>query len=136
MWGRWTSSSTCARLPLSSVLTIGDKERLPDGGRLPLSRACGDVGGLRFSFRQLVVASQSSRSLPASLTTRKATPPSPSICGITTLWARVHQLRDPAAYFRSIGVVDQPSLRSGAERGDSKRDCEGRVKGLGIAVYQ
>lgn len=52
------------------------------------------------------------------------------------LWTRAHQLRDLAAYFRSVGVIDQPSLQRWAERADFKRDFEGRIKGLGIAVFQ
>ena len=52
------------------------------------------------------------------------------------LWTRAHQLRDLARYFASIGVVDQASLRSWAHNSDFRRDFEGRVKGLGPAVYQ
>jgi hypothetical protein len=52
------------------------------------------------------------------------------------MWTRLHQLRDLIGYFRSIGVTDQESLRRWAQRSDFKRDFEGRVKGLGIAVYQ
>jgi hypothetical protein len=51
-------------------------------------------------------------------------------------WRRAHELRGLARYFRSIGVVDQPSLRAWAYRSDFKRNFEGRVKGLGRAVYQ
>jgi hypothetical protein len=52
------------------------------------------------------------------------------------MWTRAHQLRDLAAYFRRIGVVDQPSLRRWAGRALFGRDFEGRVRGLGIAVFQ
>ena len=52
------------------------------------------------------------------------------------LWTRAHQLRNLAGYFRSIGVVDQPSLRRWAARAQFKRDFEGRVRGLGLAVFQ
>jgi hypothetical protein len=51
-------------------------------------------------------------------------------------WTRAHQLRGLAQYFRSIGVVDQASLKSWAHRSEFRRDFEGRVKGLGAAVYQ
>jgi len=52
------------------------------------------------------------------------------------LWTRAQQLRDLARYFRSIGVVDQEQLRLWAHRSTFKGDFEGRVKGLGPAVYQ
>lgn len=51
------------------------------------------------------------------------------------LWTRARQLRDLTSYFRKIGVVDQPSLRRWAERSRFDRDFQGRVKGLGVAVY-
>lgn len=51
------------------------------------------------------------------------------------LWTRAQQLRDLTAYFRKIGVVDQAALKRWAERSNFKRDFEGRVRGLGIAVY-
>jgi hypothetical protein len=51
------------------------------------------------------------------------------------LWTRAKQLRDLTAYFRRIGVIDQQSLKRWAKGSDFKRDFEGRVKGLGIAVY-
>ena len=38
-------------------------------------------------------------------------------------------------FFRRAGVVDQHSLKAWAERSDFKRDFDGKVKGLGIAVY-
>jgi hypothetical protein len=51
-------------------------------------------------------------------------------------WTRAQQLRDLVRYFRSIGVVDQEQLRQWALRSTFKTDFEGRVKGLGPAVYQ
>lgn len=52
------------------------------------------------------------------------------------LWTRVGQLRGLVRYFRSIGVIDRDSLRGWAHRSDFRRDFEGRVRGLGPAVYQ
>ncbi len=52
------------------------------------------------------------------------------------LWTRAQQLRELARYFRSIGVVDQERLRQWAHGSSFKGDFEGRVKGLGPAVYQ
>jgi hypothetical protein len=52
------------------------------------------------------------------------------------LWTRAQQLRGLASYFRSIGVLDQETLRAWAGRSEFRRDFEGRVKGLGLAVYQ
>ena len=52
------------------------------------------------------------------------------------LWTRAQQLRDLVRYFQSIGVVDQERLREWAHRSSFKADFEGRVKGLGPAVYQ
>lgn len=52
------------------------------------------------------------------------------------MWTRAEQLRRLTEYFQSIGVVDQPSLRNWAEGAEFKTDFEGRVKGLGIAVFQ
>lgn len=51
------------------------------------------------------------------------------------LWTRARQLRDLATYLRRIGVTNQDSLRRWAKSSNFKRDFEGRVKGLGIAVY-
>ena len=51
-------------------------------------------------------------------------------------WTRAQQLRDLVRYFRSIGVVDQEQLKHWALRSTFKTDFEGRVKGLGPAVYQ
>jgi hypothetical protein len=51
-------------------------------------------------------------------------------------WTRAHQLRDLVNYFESVGATDQPSLHAWANQSDFKRDFEGRVRGLGPAVYQ
>ena len=51
------------------------------------------------------------------------------------MWTRAQQLRQLTSYFRSIGVLDQPSLKKWAENSTFKNDFEGKVKGLGIAVY-
>jgi hypothetical protein len=51
------------------------------------------------------------------------------------MWTRAEQLRSLTAHFRSVGVTDQTSLQRWAERSQFKLDFEGRVKGLGIAVY-
>lgn len=52
------------------------------------------------------------------------------------LWTRAHMLRGLVELLRDQGVTDQPALRSWAARSDFKRDFEGRVKGLGYAVYK
>jgi hypothetical protein len=52
------------------------------------------------------------------------------------MWTRAQHLRDLVRYFRSIGVTDQERLRAWAKRSTFKADFEGRVKGLGPAVYQ
>ena len=52
------------------------------------------------------------------------------------LWTRAGQLRGLAQYFRGVAVVDQESLRAWAHASDFKRDFQGKVKGLGPAVYQ
>ena len=52
------------------------------------------------------------------------------------LWTRAQQLRDLVRYFRSIGVTNQEALREWSAQSTFKRDFEGRVKGLGPAVYQ
>jgi hypothetical protein len=52
------------------------------------------------------------------------------------LWTRAQQLRGLASYLRSIGVLDQETLRAWARQSEFRRDFEGRVKGLGPAVYQ
>jgi hypothetical protein len=52
------------------------------------------------------------------------------------LWTRAHLLRGLVDYFDGIGVRDQPALRAWAARTEFKQDFEGRVKGLGFAVYK
>jgi hypothetical protein len=51
-------------------------------------------------------------------------------------WTRAQQLRDLARYFRSIGITEQERLKQWALTSTFKKDFEGRVKGLGPAVYQ
>jgi hypothetical protein len=50
-------------------------------------------------------------------------------------WTRVHMLRGLADYFESQGVSTLEDLQAWAARSDFKRDFQGRVKGLGPAVY-
>jgi len=52
------------------------------------------------------------------------------------LWTRAAQLRGLAAYFRSVGVVDRAALSAWAHRNSFEDDFQGRVKGLGRAVYE
>jgi hypothetical protein len=52
------------------------------------------------------------------------------------LWTRAGQLRGLARHFRAVGVTDQDSLRRWAETSTFEADFEGKVKGLGLAVYQ
>jgi hypothetical protein len=51
-------------------------------------------------------------------------------------WTRAQQLRELARYFRSIGADNQERLKQWALTSTFKKDFEGRVKGLGAAVYQ
>jgi hypothetical protein len=51
-------------------------------------------------------------------------------------WRRAQELRGLVSFFRSIEVVDAGSLRRWAEKSEFRRDFQGRVKGLGQAVYQ
>lgn len=51
-------------------------------------------------------------------------------------WRRAHELRGLTSYFRGVGVIDQVSLRLWAQTSEFRRDFEGRIKGLGPAVYQ
>ena len=51
-------------------------------------------------------------------------------------WTRAQQLRGLVRYFRSVGVVDHETLKAWAHQSEFRRDFEGRVKGLGVAVYQ
>jgi hypothetical protein len=50
-------------------------------------------------------------------------------------WTRAQQLRDLTVFFRRAGVTDMDSLKAWAEKSDFRRDFEGKVKGLGFAVY-
>jgi hypothetical protein len=52
------------------------------------------------------------------------------------LWTRAAQLRGLCAFFRGAGVVDERSLESWAHGSEFRRDFEGRMKGLGRAVYE
>ncbi len=52
------------------------------------------------------------------------------------LWTRAEQLRGLAEYFRSIGVADRAALSAWAHRSTFEDDFQGRVKGLGRAVYE
>lgn len=51
------------------------------------------------------------------------------------MWTRAHQLRDLSNYFESVGVTTQEELRAWAVKSTFKGGSEGKVKGLGIAVY-
>jgi len=52
------------------------------------------------------------------------------------LWTRASQLRGLARHFRAVGVIDRDTLRDWARASTFKEDFEGKVKGLGLAVYQ
>jgi hypothetical protein len=52
------------------------------------------------------------------------------------LWTRADQLRGLARHFRALGVTDQGSLRRWARTSTFEADFQGKVKGLGLAVYQ
>jgi hypothetical protein len=52
------------------------------------------------------------------------------------LWTRASQLRGLARHFRAVGVVDRDTLQDWARASTFKEDFEGKVKGLGLAVYQ
>lgn len=51
------------------------------------------------------------------------------------LWTRAQMLRGLIAYIDSIGVRDQGALREWAIKSSFKTDFEGKVKGLGYAVF-
>jgi hypothetical protein len=51
------------------------------------------------------------------------------------MWTRAEQLRRLAGFFSNVDVVDQASLRAWANRAEFRRDFEGKVKGLGPAVF-
>jgi hypothetical protein len=52
------------------------------------------------------------------------------------LWTRAHLLRGVVDYFDGLEVRDQQALRAWAINSEFKRDFEGKVKGLGFAVYK
>jgi hypothetical protein len=52
------------------------------------------------------------------------------------LWTRAEQLRALASFFLGIGVTDQQALKAWAHKSEFRRDFQGRVKGLGRAVYE
>jgi hypothetical protein len=51
------------------------------------------------------------------------------------LWTRAGQLRGLVSFFESIGVTTQEALRAWASKAEFETDFEGRVKGLGPAVF-
>ena len=51
------------------------------------------------------------------------------------MWTRAEMLRGLVEFFESEGVVDQSSLEAWAFRADFKTHFEGKVKGLGYAVF-
>lgn len=51
-------------------------------------------------------------------------------------WTRASPLRGLVAYFGSINVTSQEALTGWARHSDFARDFEGKVPGLGFAVYQ
>jgi hypothetical protein len=52
------------------------------------------------------------------------------------MWTRARMLRDLVAFFDAIGVRDQPALARWAARAEFRSSFEGRVRGLGPAVFQ
>lgn len=51
------------------------------------------------------------------------------------LWTRAEELRALTAFFVRCGVTDQQRLRAWAARTSFETDFEGKVKGLGPAIY-
>lgn len=51
-------------------------------------------------------------------------------------WTRVSLLRKLIAYFESISVTSQETLRQWAENSDFERDFKGKIPGMGYAIYQ
>lgn len=51
------------------------------------------------------------------------------------MWTRAEQLRGLIAFFWRHGITNQEALRDWAQRSNFKTDFEGKVKGLGPAVY-
>jgi hypothetical protein len=52
------------------------------------------------------------------------------------LWTRAQQLRGLLDYFEARDVTTQAALEDWAKGSEFRRDFEGRVRGLGLAVYQ
>lgn len=51
-------------------------------------------------------------------------------------WTRIELLRRLLDFFESIGVTDQPSLHAWIRTATFEADFKGKVKGLGIAVWE
>lgn len=51
-------------------------------------------------------------------------------------WTRIELLRRLLNFFESIGVTDQPSLHAWIKTATFEADFKGKVKGLGIAVWE
>jgi len=51
-------------------------------------------------------------------------------------WTRAERLRRLARYLRCIGVTERESLKAWAQVSEFHRDFDGRVTGLGPAVFQ
>jgi len=51
------------------------------------------------------------------------------------MWTRAEMLRGLVAFFERAGAIDQMSLEAWALRAEFKTDFEGKVKGLGYAVF-
>lgn len=51
-------------------------------------------------------------------------------------WTRIELLRRLLDFFESIGVTDQPSLHAWIKTASFESDFKGKVKGLGIAVWE
>ncbi len=52
------------------------------------------------------------------------------------LWTRVAFLRKLVIFFESIEVTTQENVKLWAQNSDYEKDFEGKIKGLGYAVYQ
>ena len=51
-------------------------------------------------------------------------------------WTRIELLRRLLDFFESVGVTDQPSLHAWIRTATFESDFKGKVKGLGIAVWE
>ncbi len=51
-------------------------------------------------------------------------------------WTRIELLRRLLEFFESVGVTDQPSLHAWIKTATFEADFKGKVKGLGIAVWE